>query len=235
MANTIAEVVAEAGRATLAQMAERNAKLGIGQPAQAVETEVESKPETATEVAAEVPAAAEATAETATPETATTEPAAEVAPEASPAEAQPAPAEEKAMAFKAVCVDDQGVIIGIGASIAVDRQDEAVTKAALIGMAYDFCASSDRAFRYNHDAKANVDAELVASWPGAPVLKSGKILAPGEDVPADDPVVAINIEKGKETHWFIGVKPNDPQVLEAARKGEIVGFSWGGFAQKVTA
>lgn len=142
---------------------------------------------------------------------------------------------KRPMSFKAVAVDAQGVIIGIGASIAVDNQDEAVQKGALIGMAYEFCASAERQFLANHDQKAKVDADLVCSWPGAPVLKSGKILAPGEDVPEGDSVVAINIEKGQETHWFVGIRPKDETVLKAARDGEIAGFSWGGFAAKEVA
>lgn len=161
---------------------------------------------------------------------------ADVAAAAKPVEPVVEPAaEEKGMTFKAVCVDDQGVIIGIGASIATDNDNESVSKGALIGMAHDFCSSDNRAFRANHDKGMAIDADLVASWPGAPVLKSGRILAPGEAIPQDDAVVAINIEKGKETHWFIGVKPRDPRVLEQARKGELVGFSWGGYARKVTA
>lgn len=154
------------------------------------------------------------------------------------AQATAAAAEAKAAkraTFKAVCVDDQGVIIGIGASIGIDKQDEAVTKAALLGLAYDFCANADRQFRANHDEKAAVDADLVCSWPGAPVLKSGVILAPGQDVPENDPIVAINIEKGQETHWFVGIRPKDEAVLKAARDGEIVGFSWGGYASKEVA
>lgn len=143
--------------------------------------------------------------------------------------------EKKPLAFKAVAVDDQGVIIGIGASIGVDSQDEAVTKAALLGLAYEFCAGTDREFRANHDEKAKVDAELVCSWPGAPVLKSGTILAPGQEVPPNDPIVAINIEKGAETHWFVGIRPKDEAVLKAARNGEIAGFSWGGYASKENA
>jgi Putative phage serine protease XkdF len=133
--------------------------------------------------------------------------------------------------FKAVAVDDQDVIIGIGsAAHIVDNDDEAVTPAALIGMAYDFCASKAREFRANHDAI--LDADLVASWPGAPILKSGRVLGAGEELPADDPVVGINIEKGNETHWFVGVRPHDKRIVKAAREGEVVGFSWGGFASK---
>lgn len=133
--------------------------------------------------------------------------------------------------FKAIPSDNQGVIIGIGsAAHIVDRDDEVVTPAALLGMAYDFCASKAREFRANHDAV--IDADLVASWPGAPILKSGRVLGVGEELPTDDPVVGINIEKGNETHWFVGVRPHDERIVEAARKGEVVGFSWGGFAAK---
>lgn len=147
--------------------------------------------------------------------------------------AQPAAAEAKAATFKAVAVDDQGVIIGIGAMAGnIDRDGEVVQVGALLQMAYDFCASKARTFKANHDDAAELSADLVASMPGAPVLKSGRILKAGEDLPDDDPVVGINIEKGNEIAWFMGIRPHDPAVLEAARKGEIVGFSWGGFAAK---
>lgn len=134
--------------------------------------------------------------------------------------------------FKAVNVDDHGVIVGIGASISVDREDDAVQKGALLGLAYEFCASKGREFRANHDPEVVLDAELVASWPGAPILKSGTILQPGQEIPSDDPVVGINIEKGKETHWFVSIRPKDKAIVDAARKGEIVGFSWGGMVLK---
>jgi hypothetical protein len=142
------------------------------------------------------------------------------------------PSQEPKPTFKAVKVDDQGVIIGVGASIGLDREEDTVEKGALLGMAYDFCASKAREFRANHDKDVVLDAELVCSWPGAPVLKSGKILEPGAEIPEDDAVVAINFEKGNETHWFVGIRPKDARVTEAARKGELVGFSWGGMALK---
>lgn len=133
--------------------------------------------------------------------------------------------------FKAVAVDAQGVIIGIGsAAHIVDREDEHVGAGALLGMAYDFCASKAREFRANHESP--LEADLVASWPGAPILKSGRVIGVGEELPDDDPVVGINIEKGNETHWFVGVRPKDERITKAARDGEIVGFSWGGFASK---
>lgn len=143
-----------------------------------------------------------------------------------------AEAPEARPVFKAVNVDDQGVIIGIGASIAKDNEEDVVERGALVGLAYDFCASKAREFRANHDEAVVLDADLVCSWPGAPILKSGKILEAGVDAPADDPIVGINFEKGKETHWFVGIKAKDARITEAARKGELVGFSWGGLALK---
>ncbi len=134
--------------------------------------------------------------------------------------------------FKAVNVDDHGVIIAIGASIGLDREDETVTKAALIGMAYDFCATPNREFRANHDAEAILKADLVASFPGAPILKSGALLAPGSEIPDGDEIIGIDIRKGNETHWFVGIKPHDSAITEAARKGELAGLSWGGYARK---
>lgn len=152
-----------------------------------------------------------------------------------PANADAKGAAFKAKALKAVAVDEElGMIVLIGsAADIVDREDEAVDKAAVVRMAFDFCASDERTFKANHDVE--IDCSLVASWPGAPILKSGKVLELGAVVPQDDPVVGINIEKGKETHWFVGVRPNDPEVLKAAKEGEILGASWGGYATKVNA
>jgi hypothetical protein len=137
--------------------------------------------------------------------------------------------------FKAIAVDEElGVLTLIGsAAHIVDREDESVEKGALIRMAFDFCASKGRTFKANHAHE--IDCDLVASWPGTPVLKSGVMVGPGDAIPADDPIVAINIEKGNETHWFVGVRPNDPEVLKAAKNGEILGASWGGHATKIDA
>lgn len=133
--------------------------------------------------------------------------------------------------FKAVAVDDQGVIYGIASMVTVDREGEIVEKGALLQMAYDFCASKARQFLFNHDKDAPLDADLVASIPGAPILKSGRVLKAGESLPDDDPVVGIDIQKGNEIAWFVGLKPHDSRVLEQARKGGH-GFSWGGYASK---
>ena len=84
--------------------------------------------------------------------------------------------------FKAAYVSDDGVIYGIGAYAEnIDLDDEVLRTKALVGMAYDFCSATNRVFKANHqDVLA---ADLVASMPGAPILKSGRILAAGEDVP----------------------------------------------------
>lgn len=138
--------------------------------------------------------------------------------------------EEKPVAFKAIGTHD-GVIIGIGAAAEnVDLDDEVVRKSALVKMAYDFCSASNRVFKANHQEP--IDCALVASWPGAPVLKSGKVLAEGEELPDDDPIVAINLEKGKETHWFVAVRPSDSEIADLAAKGGIAGFSWAGYVTR---
>jgi|GEM_PF-3642572 len=102
---------------------------------------------------------------------------------------------------KAVAVDNQGIVVAIAAV-------EAGETGTLRAVAYDFCA------------KANVtNGDLVASWPGAPLLKSGRVIAKGEVLPDDDPIVGIDILKGHETHWFVAIRPHDDSIIEAARAG----------------
>ena len=141
------------------------------------------------------------------------------------------------MSFKAIAVDESGehgVIIGIGAVAGnVDKDRERLSMKGLVDMSYDFCADKSRVLKLNH-SEIHPTAELVASWPGAPILKSGRVLAPSEAIPADDPVVGINIEKGKETHWFTKIRPNDPEILKAAREGKL-DYSWGAHIGKRTA
>lgn len=147
--------------------------------------------------------------------------------------------EEKAklgdLTFKAVKVDDQGVITLCASSIAKDGDNDTVQKGAMIGMAFDFCGSKDRIFHANHDKGAKIDAQLVESCIGVPVLKSGKVLEPGQEIPSDDPfdhVRTMDAAKACNTHWFVSVRPTDARIVEAAKKGEIVGASWGGMALK---
>lgn len=138
---------------------------------------------------------------------------------------------EKPYAFKAISTNDTGVILGIGAAAEnIDLDDEVMRKADLVRMSYDFCSASTRTFKANH--KEEIGCDLVASWPGAPIFKSGKVLKAGDAIPADDPIIGINIEKGSETHWFVAVKPHDAEVLETAKKGGIAGFSWSGLVKK---
>jgi hypothetical protein len=133
-------------------------------------------------------------------------------------------------AFKTLAADD-GVIIGIGSyAELVDLDGDVIKTGDLVRMAYDYCASTSRAFKANH--KDEIDCQLVASWPGAPVLKSGRVLRDGEPLPSGDPVSAISLEKGCETAWFIAVRPRDQKVFEAAKAGDVVGFSWSGPATR---
>ena len=120
--------------------------------------------------------------------------------------------------FKAATAD-HGVIIGVAASPALDHQDEITTKGAVVTMAYDFCSSADRTFKANHGEA--LKADLVASWPGKPIYADDGVTIKGIDIADPD-----------ATHWFVGVRPHDTAVYEAAKAGEILGFSWGGMAVK---
>lgn len=127
--------------------------------------------------------------------------------------------------FKAAYVSDDGVIYGIGAYAEnIDLDDEVLRTKALVGMAYDFCSASTRVFKANHQDE--LAADLVASMPGAPILKSGRILTAGEDVPENDPITGICL-KSQPIAWFVGVRPSDPAISEMARKGGVAGFSFG--------
>ena len=179
---------------------------------------------------ADAQTAAALTAATATVTEAATPEAAAAVAEAGKAGAVDA----KPYAFKALGVDsgDDSIIVGIGAAAEnIDLDDEVIRQRDLVAMSYNFCASKARAFKANH-ADALPKAELVASWPGAPILKSGRVLKAGEALPTDDDVVGINIEKGRETHWFVKVRPNDPAIVEAAKAGAVSGFSWGGMVNR---
>lgn len=139
------------------------------------------------------------------------------------------------LSFKAVQVDEQGVITLCASSIAKDGEGDVIEKGAMIGMAYDFCAGAERVFRANHDESAPIEAKLVESCVGVPVLKSGKVLEPGEAIPEDDPfdhVRTMDAAKACNTHWFVSVMPTDPEIVKAAKEGKIVGSSWGGMALK---
>lgn len=142
---------------------------------------------------------------------------------------------DRKIEVKAVRFEDYGsagLIVGIGGSISKDKEGDEVERASLRKLAHEFCTSKSQLLCANHDEGIPIDGGTVGYWVGAPVTKSGRLIKPGEDLPKDDPVVAINFEKGNDTHWFFELRPSDPEILEAARKGEIVGFSWAGMAQK---
>lgn len=145
--------------------------------------------------------------------------------------------EKPKLAFKAIGAGIDGIIVGIGASAGspskLDKDDEFVDKAGLVKMAYDFCSAKDRTFKANH--KEEIAVDLVASWPGAPIVKSGSGVRCLEiDEPLTDAyeVVGIDIAKGSESHWFVAVRPKDPEIAALAAKGGIAGFSFGAIVNR---
>lgn len=153
-----------------------------------------------------------------------------VQPEEKPAEAV-IDGEKAQPVFKSAYVSDDGVIYLIGAFAGnVDLDDDVLQTKALVDMAYQFCSSEKRTFKCNH--KDELAADLVASMPGAPILKSGKVLKFGEQMPEDDEIVGICL-KSEPICWFVGVRPHDKAVAEKAKAGEIVGSSWGAFVDRV--
>jgi hypothetical protein len=99
-------------------------------------------------------------------------------------------------------------------------------------MAYDFTSASKRTFKANH--KDEIDAKLVQSWVGAPIIADGdgvRALKAEEKLTPAMQVVGIDIRPGNESHWFVGAKL--PEAL-ADKAGEVVGFSFGANVTKVT-
>jgi hypothetical protein len=119
--------------------------------------------------------------------------------------------------FKASSVDEHGVIYGVAASTGLDHEGETTEKGAIVRMAYDFCGSDQREFKANHGE--TLKAKLVASMPGAPIYAEDGVTITG-----------IDITRGQECMWFVGVKPEDPAIVEAAKSQQITGFSWAGLA-----
>jgi len=130
--------------------------------------------------------------------------------------------------FKAIAVDEeQGVLIAVASTAGnVDNDGDVISVPGLRDLAYDFTAG-DRRFKSNH--QQDIKCELVGSWVGSPILKSGRVLQAGEEPTADDPIVAISLEKGTECAWIVALRP-DPSIIQAAKSGKVTGLSWGGVA-----
>jgi hypothetical protein len=153
---------------------------------------------------------------------------------------QPEGEKAKAASFKAIGVDEFGVIVGIGGAAGspehLDLDGEFLEKGDLIKMAFDFCASPSRQFKANHQDA--LDAQLVESWVGTPIIEDGKgvrELKAGERLVNGMKVVGIGLDVTKASHWFVGVKPTDPSIVKAAKDGAVAGFSWGADVNKVLA
>lgn len=129
--------------------------------------------------------------------------------------------------------EEHGVIMLVGSlADAVDLDLDSVPSNLLIKCAHEFTGRDQRTFNANHDEA--VKASLVESMTGVPILASGRRLKAGEHIPDNDPMVSIGLAKaaGEATAWVLGVKPDDPAVVQAAKDGKLVGGSWGGFATR---
>lgn len=99
-----------------------------------------------------------------------------------------------------------GILTLIGASCGVDRDNEFLAPGDMIKAAFDFTAGARRTIKANH--KAEVGADVVESFVGCPVLKSGRIVRAGETLPPDseDPIVdavASLSNKSGAGFWFV--------------------------------
>jgi hypothetical protein len=141
------------------------------------------------------------------------------------------------IALKAVGYDELGVVTFIGGAagspVKLDLDGEFLSKADLTKMAFDFCSDTGRTFKANHSEP--IGCALVETWVGAPIIKAGdgmRTLKADETLTKDMDVVGINIEKGNGSHWFMSVRPEDPEVVEIAKAGGIAGGSWGALVSK---
>jgi len=117
-----------------------------------------------------------------------------------PRAATPAEAE---FAFKATAAADDGIIIGkLCVADVRDRENERVTVEALKAAAYELAMKSSGGVGYDANHDLGLDCDLVGVWFGAPM--------PDENA------------------LYVAVRPHDYAVYEAAKSGEIIGFSWSG-------
>ncbi|MDB5069618.1 MAG: hypothetical protein JWM87_729 [Candidatus Eremiobacteraeota bacterium] len=163
------------------------------------------------------------------------------APETTTEEKPVEKAAEIDVLFKAGSLDAERGVITAFASAAgiVDRDGDRISQDDLTSMAYGFTGSQTRVFKANHTDVLD-KVELVGSIVGAPILKSGRTIALGEELPpqsdsdprvakgeAVDLVIGMNIEKGKATHWLVELDPHDPEIVEKAKTGGLAGLSVG--------
>lgn len=196
------------------------------------------------EVVAEEPKAEAPVAEEPKAEVPADQPQAEASveePAAQATEEQPAEDEKaKPVAFKAIGIDEYGVITLIGGASGspakLDLDQEFVDKGDLVKMAFQFAASATRTFKANHSEP--IDCELVENWVGPLLIQDGKTI---RALKADEKITPETVVKGvglrdesdAGAYWLVGVRPKDPEVIAAAKAGQIAGASWGASCSKV--
>jgi hypothetical protein len=164
---------------------------------------------------------------------------AEAAQADKPDEALKEGGEEKAapVTLKAAYVGKGNVVYCIGAYAGNEDKDlDTLHIPPLVQMAHDFVKASKREFNANHGTAnkgAPIDAELVESMTGAPILKSGRVLVYGDEMPdpKDDPVTGIDL-KGDPIAWFCALEINDPEIVELVKSGAIIGTSWEAYVRR---
>jgi hypothetical protein len=116
---------------------------------------------------------------------------------------------------------EKGILSGIfSASHVRDRQGDITTNAELEKAAYDFMLRGQRGLTFikggkkGFSHKKQIDAYVVESWIEVDKTRLNE---------AGEPCLL----------WKGSVKINDPEVREEAKKGNIVGFSIGGYHFRV--
>jgi hypothetical protein len=139
--------------------------------------------------------------------------------------------------LKAAYVGPGNVVYCIGAYAGNEDKDlDTLHMPPLVQMAHDFVKASSREFNANHGTAnkgAPIDAELVESMVGSPILKSGRVLVYGDEMPdpKDDPVTGIDL-KGDPIAWFCALEVHDPAIVDLVKSGAIIGTSWEAYVRR---
>ncbi len=89
---------------------------------------------------------------------------------------------------------------------------------AIKTLGYNFCANTNGVIEV--DGRV-IKGRIVASLVGQPILKSGRLLEPGEQFPGDDPLIGVGFSRGKESCWLVRIQTSDSELISAAKAGEL--------------